>query len=319
MPTLVVHQGAIGDLLLSLPALRLLRKARGEYTLAANPGLGLFLRQAGEVSSVIPCTARAFSELYTGSIPPLLQYFDDIWWLTRRRGLVPDIYLNPERGITSRVIYTVDEGLEGKGCGLFQFTQVRQQLGMDDEILEDYLYPMSFSRDWRDRNLFDFAVHPGSGSNKKNWPVENFLETAGILLNDDLIKRILFIIGPAEKSLGSRIQEFVQERGGRALYMEGQELPLVADTLGATRFFLGNDSGISHLAAWCGAQSLLLFGPTRPETWKPPVSNSYILRSPARCSPCGDAYRRCDHVHCMDDIQVADAIAHLSRIMEQES
>ncbi len=316
MPTLVVNQGALGDVLMSLPALRLLRKARGEFTLAASPVQGLFLKQAGEVSSVIPSNASAFSELYTGSIPPLLKYFDDIWWFTRRRGLVPDIYLRPNNKLTSNVVFTVDEGPQGTNCSHFQFNQVKKQLEMEEEKIEDYLYPMSYSRGLEARNLFDLAVHPGSGSPKKTWPLENFLEIVKKLTEKRGLDRILFILGPAEEHLCDRIQEFVKGYGGRVLYMQGQELPMVADTLGNTKFFLGNDSGISHLAAWCGASSLLFFGPTQTKLWKPAVPNVRTLKSPAVCSPCGDAYRHCKDVHCMKDISTGQVLSSLLSFMK---
>jgi len=306
MPTLVVNQGAIGDLLLSLPALRLLRKIRGEYTLASNPHQGLFLKKAGEVSSIIPSSATAFSELYTGSIPALLQYFDDIWWFTRRRGLVPDVYLRPSTRWSTQVVFTVDEGPKRMNCAEFQLKQVKRQLGLNDEVMEDFLYPMSFSRNRpEDRKLFDLAIHPGSGSLKKCWPTGNFLETAETVIAQGAAQKLLFIMGPGEKSMGNEIRNFVQGQKGRAFYMEDQDLMMVADTLGSTRHFLGNDSGISHLAAWCGAESILLFGPTEPGIWKPPLANASIIKSPAPCSPCGDDYRRCKDILCMGDFPVS--------------
>ena len=314
MPTLVVNQGATGDLLLSLPALRLLRKIKGEYTLASNPYQGLFLKKAGEVSSIIPSNAAAFSELYTGSIPVLLQYFDDIWWFSRRRGLVPDVYLRPDTGLSSQVIITVDEGPEMMNCARFQFRQVKRQSGLTGEVIEDFLYPMSFSRNRaEERNLFDLAVHPGSGSLKKCWPVNNFLETAETLIAQGEAERLLFIMGPGEKTMASEIRNFVQGQKGRAFYMEDQDLVMVADTLGGTKRFLGNDSGISHLAAWCGAESILLFGPTEAGMWKPPLENATAIKSPAPCSPCGDDYRKCTDVHCMGDIPVSEVISALIR------
>ncbi len=304
MPTLVVNQGALGDLLLSLPALRLLRQAKGEFTLAANPYLGLFLKHAGEVSSVIPSNASAFSELYIGTIPPLLQYFDDIWWFTRRRGLVPDVFLKPNDKWSSQVVFTVDEGPSRTNCALFQFHQVKNMLGMDDAILEDFLYPMSFSRVIEERNLFHLAVHPGSGSRKKCWPLDRFFQTIRAVINSYGEGNVLLILGPAEADMADEIKRFAQEQGGRLLYMEQQDLLLVAQTLGQTRYFLGNDSGISHLATWCGARSTILFGPTEAGLWSPPLPDTNIIESPARCSPCGPAYRRCQDVHCMEEIQV---------------
>lgn len=317
MPTLVVNQGAIGDLLLSIPALRLLRKAKGEFTLASNPTQGLFLKRAGEVSSVIPCTARAFSELYTGSIPPLLQYFDDIWWFSRRRGLVPDIYLRPSKKWSAQVVFTVDEGPNMTNCAKFQFSQVKRLLGMDDEEMQDFLYPMSFSRPREQRKLFDVVIHPGSGSRKKCWPIGNFLQTARELISNGHAKKILFILGPAEEYLRENIMQFVQTQDGAALYMEGQDLWMVADTLGSSQNYLGNDSGISHLAAWCGAESTILFGPTDAKLWRPPLSNTEILTSPARCSPCGVAYRKCNDVHCMEEIPVEHVISSVIKDIQR--
>ncbi len=317
MPTLVVNQGAIGDLLLSLPAMRLLRKVKCDFTLAAQPYQGLFLKKAKEVASVIPCTARAFSELYTGSIPPLLQYFDDIWWFSRRRGLVPDVYLLHSNDWSSQVIFTVDEGPDMRNCAMFQFEQVKKCLGMEDESIEEFLYPMCFSRSPEDRQLFDLVIHPGSGSRTKCWPVEKFLETAEEVLKHDSSLRLLFVLGPAEEEMGHEIMSFVEDKDGRVLYMQGQDIMLVADTLGGSSHFLGNDSGISHLAAWCGACSIILFGPTQPGIWKPPLANLQVIISPASCSPCGDAYRKCTDVHCMEDIQVKDVtevlLKHLAR------
>ncbi len=314
MPTLVVNQGAIGDLLLSLPALRLLRRERGEFTLAAMPYQGLFLKNAGEVSSVIPANASAFSELYVGKIPPLLKYFDDIWWFTRRRGLVPDIFLRPSQDWSSQIVFTVDEGPDRTNCALFQFNQIQRLLQLENQTIEDFLYPMSFSRNRQDRKLFDLAVHPGSGSQKKCWPVDNFIQTVETLLSEHRIERALFILGPAEKPIEEKIKRFVLGQNGHALYMQQQDLLMVADTLGQTRCFLGNDSGISHLAAWCGANSFLLFGPTEPSIWKPPLQNATIIKSPAKCSPCGDAYRRCQDTHCMDELPASEVCNALVKV-----
>jgi len=45
--------------------------------------------------------------------------------------------------------------------------------------------------------------------------------------------------------------------------------------------FIGHDSGISHLAAAVGANSILLFGPTDPNVWAPINENVRVLRPPS--------------------------------------
>lgn len=101
------------------------------------------------------------------------------------------------------------------------------------------------------------AVHPGSGSRAKNWPFERFAEAASRL---SPARPWLLPLGPAE-------EEIETPEGARL----ARDLPL--RTLGAVLaragLFLGNDSGISHLAAACGTTTLALFGPTDPALWAP--------------------------------------------------
>jgi heptosyltransferase-2 len=112
------------------------------------------------------------------------------------------------------------------------------------------------------------AVHPGSGSRAKNWPLERFTETASRLSPE---RPWLLVAGPAEEELDA-------PPGARL----ARNLPL--RTLGAllarAGLFLGNDSGISHLAAACGTRTLALFGPTDPAQWAPVGPAVRTLRAP---------------------------------------
>jgi len=101
------------------------------------------------------------------------------------------------------------------------------------------------------------AVHPGSGSPAKNWPLERFVETAARLAGGE---PWLIVAGPAEEAL-------VAPRGT----MLARDWPLrsLGAALGRAALFLGNDSGVSHLAAAAGAPTLALFGPTEPALWAP--------------------------------------------------
>ena len=115
------------------------------------------------------------------------------------------------------------------------------------------------------------AIHPGSGSPRKNWPLERFLAVAGAARDAGLAVR--FMLGEAEQALAGPVRAAgFDVWADRAL----DELP---DLLAGAACYLGNDSGISHLAAACGCRSLVLFGPTDPALWAP-RGDVRILRAP---------------------------------------
>lgn len=101
-------------------------------------------------------------------------------------------------------------------------------------------------------------IHPGSGSPRKNWPIERFVELSRNL--EALGHRVAWIRGPAE--IGQP-EIWAGER------IDRPSLQALAATLAAARLFVGNDSGVSHLAAAVGAATVALFGPTRPQVWRP--------------------------------------------------
>lgn len=112
------------------------------------------------------------------------------------------------------------------------------------------------------------AVHPGSGSTKKNWPLDRW-DRLCRWLREERGARLAIVSGEAEPAgiLGAHGEAW------RAL-----PLPALADNLSRCRYFIGHDSGVSHLAAACGVPSLLLFGPTDPGMWAPPSASVKILR-----------------------------------------
>ena len=109
---------------------------------------------------------------------------------------------------------------------------------------------------------FLVALHPGSGSPRKNWPANRWLALAR-WLEEELHARLLVGIG-----------------------LPARNLPLgqLAARLAGCRLFLGHDSGVSHLAASAGAPCILLFGPTDPAMWAPPGPQVRVLRRGADLS-----------------------------------
>jgi ADP-heptose:LPS heptosyltransferase len=114
-------------------------------------------------------------------------------------------------------------------------------------------------------------ILPGSGSKAKNWPAENFVSLATILAPRI---RSLAILGPAESGL-----EPLFDAAGITVIAR-LELAEVAALARLSQGFIGNDSGVSHLAAASGAPGVVIFGPTDPQRWRPLGPATVLRREP---------------------------------------
>ena len=134
-----------------------------------------------------------------------------------------------------------------------------QQVGLSPH-LDDYIDSISVKPAAQ-----ELIIHPGSGGAHKCWPVENFIELADRLIGQE--KRVRVIFGPAELE---RIEP-VQLNAFRSIAetMEWPETVDLAKILAQGCHYVGNDSGVSHLAATCGSRCVVLFGPTDPAIWRP--------------------------------------------------
>jgi heptosyltransferase-3 len=112
------------------------------------------------------------------------------------------------------------------------------------------------------------AVHPGSGSPAKNWPFARFVDAARALAGRH---RWLLVAGPAERDMAMPPD---------AVLARDFPLRLLGASLARAAVFLGNDAGVSHLAAAVGAPTLALFGPTDPALWAPVGPRVKTLRAP---------------------------------------
>jgi ADP-heptose:LPS heptosyltransferase len=93
------------------------------------------------------------------------------------------------------------------------------------------------------------AIHPFSGSARKNWPLARFREVA-----ERLAQPVRWTAGPEEALEGAERFDDLYE---------------LACWLAGARLYIGNDSGITHLAAAAGALVVAIFGATDPAVWAP--------------------------------------------------
>lgn len=149
------------------------------------------------------------------------------------------------------------------------------------------------------------AIHPGSGSRQKCWPAERFAALIN-WLNQELQARIVMVSGPADQGILERLKA-----GGNDDFLAADQLPLseLAAVIQRCNLFIGNDSGVTHLAAALGIHTIALFGPTDPKVWGPRGESVKILYQKAHCSPCRAEMRRdCLTQRCLGNIPIEDVM-----------
>jgi heptosyltransferase III len=98
-----------------------------------------------------------------------------------------------------------------------------------------------------------------------DWPAEHFAAVIdGLAAQHDLPSLIL--AGPADDEVLTRLAGHIRQP---VRVLEGRPLTVVAAVLQRAQTFLGNDSGLAHLAGQLGLPTLALFGPSNPAVWSP--------------------------------------------------
>lgn len=271
----VYRPGALGDTLLALPALAVLR-AR------LRPHRTTFVGY-GPVAPLLTAN-RVADRVLSADDPALLP-----WFAGRPTELIDQI-----GRISSAVLWAGDPGgrlcqtLTETGAGAVTVARARppedQPTHVADHLLNtigaDAGYvssgplltvPKAVDRQVRQRlgapeSRTILVVHPGSGSPRKNWPAGRFAEAMRrIRSNGNWFTAV--VAGPADAEAVSALIDQLD----RAPDIVAENWPLVelAALLAMADAYLGNDSGVSHLAGCLGASGLVLFGPTDPAVWAP--------------------------------------------------
>jgi ADP-heptose:LPS heptosyltransferase len=116
---------------------------------------------------------------------------------------------------------------------------------------------------WRERIV---VVHPGSGSEAKRWPMTSFAALVEALAAEGRV-RLVIVVGYAEQAMAA---EFLARlRAAKPLVAEDWPLIPTAALIAQAAVFIGNDSGLTHLAAALARPTVAIFGPTDPEIWGP--------------------------------------------------
>lgn len=119
-----------------------------------------------------------------------------------------------------------------------------------------------------------WAIHPGSGSRKKNWPLDHFQACAAFLTQHGITP--LYILGEADEHERRTLETTVAP----AQLITALNLTELAGVLSQCHGFIGNDSGITHIAAALDRPVITLFGPSNPTQWAPRGPRVLVLAAP---------------------------------------
>ena len=155
------------------------------------------------------------------------------------------------------------------------------------------------------------VMAPGSGAMEKNWPMSGFCQVAQWWRREKHGK-VLALIGPVEVERGG-----VADLQSETLALRDLTLAQCAALLSRCQLYLGNDSGMTHLAAAAGVPTMALFGPSNRTQWSPRGRSVTVISSSLACSPCTTSVMKsCPHRNCMTTLSADSVIRQLERIPE---
>ena len=124
------------------------------------------------------------------------------------------------------------------------------------------------------------ALHPGSGGASKCWPIEYFAQAIKVLWQQNM--SVLLLAGLADAERLTSLLRLIGTPPASLLLKIMVNYPLVevAEYVQHCKAYLGNDSGITHLAAMLGIPTIVLFGPSNPTMWKPIGPDVHVIYEP---------------------------------------
>ena len=252
---LVIHTGGVGDFICTFPALSVLAQTR-TIEIAGLPERVALARAAGLAKKVHDLERTGFASVFSGPderLRAFAAYFDEaLVWMADDDGVIASGLR--EAGVSRVQCYP---GIPPRDWD----DHAAQWYGHCAEAAISLPYTAAFAANCQD---LDVIIQPGSGSPKKNWPLVQFEELTVRLTEQGY--RVRWCLGPAE-----------EEWHRRPDALPAMSLEELAGVLAGARLFVGNDSGISHLAAATGCPTVAIFGSTNPAIWKPTGPRVHVV------------------------------------------
>jgi len=328
---LILHQGALGDFILALPVLELLRKSfpHGRSVFMGYPRILELVENRFYADEVLSIDQKGMASFFVGGGAldlPLSGFFNTfdliaVFGKDKEGTLIGNL----NRVCKGRILHINpfprwDEGIHLVDHLLREFS--RHGLSASDGIPRLFLNESDgawANKYWTGKGIHPkerrqtIILHPGSGSRKKVWPLDRFRILLAYLQRN-VSTRFFVVLGPAEGPEVRRVFEIVTS-GLPVVVGEGLSLLQLASVMEGCRLFIGNDSGVSHLAAALGIPTLAIFGPTDPRVWSPRGKRVVVVQRKPLCSPCPqERFFQCQHPECLKAIEMEDVLEGIRRL-----
>ncbi len=276
---LVIRGGAIGDFILTIPAIRLLRDQLPDahIEILGYPAITELAKESGIADAVRSIEYAGLANFFNPSTvldPDLMDYFASF-------NLVVSYLFDPDGFFAGnleragvKTLLTGPFRPEDSDPALPAAIQLAKPLERFALFLETGEMTLDYGRTVtsplpRSESKCRIAIHPGSGSPSKNWSFESWVEVLSHLHRRIESVEIVVTHGEAEHEVIGEFLALLEKADLPFESLSGRSLAELGAFFGEIDFYLGHDSGISHLAASAGAEGLLLFGPTNPDVWSP--------------------------------------------------
>ena len=246
MRRLIIRPGGIGDFIVSLPAMECLKAEYCEvWTRSETVPLARFAHRARSIAST-GIDLLSIADPSPRLIEDLRGFDSIVSWYGANR---PEFRAEVER---LRLPFTFFPALPPEGTGVHAVDFYLGQARTLGPCESDGIPRIDCPEEDNSGSENFVVIHPFSGSARKNWPLENFGRLAQRL---GMASRVYWCYGPHDPQEDEAVRiENLYELGC---------------WISKASLFVGNDSGITHLAAAVGAPVLALFGPTNPAVWAP--------------------------------------------------
>ncbi|HXW85006.1 MAG TPA: lipopolysaccharide heptosyltransferase II [Candidatus Binataceae bacterium] len=328
----------LGDVVMSLPALRAIRRAWPEAHLAVliKRELASFFDGAGWIDAVIPYSIgrgmrgvgdrrRAIGEIRARQFDLAIIFpssFESALWIRvagvpRRAGFSADA-----RGamLTHRAAPARD-AVAGPQPNWW-LAMVRQTLGVDGDAGDFAIQPaarnLATVRTWLgprrkrpDAPLVAIAPAAAFGP-AKEWPLDRFAQLIDQLSERDGVECVL-VGAPGERAKCDLVA--AKTRAGALVAAGETNVGELIALLAIADGFAGNDSGAMHLAGALGRPTVAIFGSTNPLRTAPFGARSKVIWHRLACSPCLARTCKFGHYNCLREVSPDEVGAALREMM----
>jgi len=323
---LVLHPGALGDVLLAVPAIQSLKKKYPQHDvgLIAQADVARVLASCGEIDAWLSIEDAEVGDLFMGVIrqgsrvAAWIHHCDEaVLWIEDQGCVIEHTLLRDDVGKV-----TIRSPFHAGLIARHQADRFLETVGERPKIPPDPVFLMvpekirHVGRDvLRQYGLGTespiLMVHPGSGSEIKCAKPETIAAAVARVSSQGF--RVVVLEGPADETPVAALRRFLSME---ITVVRDVDLSAVAGLLSQVQLYVGHDSGITHLAALVGVETLAFFGPTDQERWGPRGRHVTIVRgSPCTCASW-DAARLCQEKLCLS-LPLSEIVDVVERLSEK--